>query len=58
VVAPEALLIEANEMIRATTGIPADHTGTSGLAGFMQLVKREPISAVENVAVLITGVER
>ncbi len=58
VVAFEDLLIAANALGREATGIPADHTGTSGLAGLMQLQKREPMPSGENVAVLITGVER
>lgn len=58
VVAFEETLMEANVLARETTGIPADHTGTSGLAGLMQLQKREPMPAGENVAVLLTGVER
>ena len=58
VVAFEETLHEAHETAREATGIAADHTGTSGLAGLMQLQKREPLPAGETMAVLMTGVER
>ena len=56
VVVPEALVLEANELGRRTTGIDVDHTGTAGLAGLLAV--REHVADDERVVVLFTGRER
>jgi threonine dehydratase len=58
IVAPESTLERSNELGRVTTRIDADHTGTSGLAGLMELRDRGEIGAHERVAVLFTGARR
>jgi threonine synthase len=58
VVVDEATLQEANRTGFDTTGIPADHTGTAGLAGLMELRRRGEVGDDERVAVLITGIRR
>lgn len=58
VVVSEALLAEANELARETTGIDADHTGTAGLAGLLEIVREGAIRPDETVAVIFTGVRR
>jgi len=58
VVVEESALERSNELGRVTTRIDADHTGTSGLAGLMELRDRGEVSAHERVAVLFTGVRR
>jgi threonine synthase len=58
VVVSEAELVEANQVGRDTTGIDADHTGTSGLAGLMRLVRDGTIGSGDRSAVLFTGVRR
>jgi len=56
VVAPEALVHEAHQLVRSTTGIHASPTATAGLAGLLAV--RSEIANDENVAVLVTGVAR
>jgi threonine synthase len=58
VVVDEETLERANRLGRETTGIDVDHTGTSGLAGVMQMAERGEIGPGERVAVLFTGVRR
>jgi len=58
VVVDEAVLAEANDLARATTGIDADHTGTAGLAGLVELVRRGSVRPDESVAVIFSGVQR
>lgn len=58
VVVGEALLREANALGRERTGIPADATGTSGLAGLMALRRAGVVGADEAAVVLFTGVDR
>ena len=58
VVVSEATLEEANALARETTGIDVDHTGSSGLAGLMDLARRGEIGKNERVAVLFTGIRR
>lgn len=58
VVVSEALLAEANELARETTRIDADHTGTAGLAGLLEIVREGAIRPDETVAVIFTGVRR
>jgi len=57
-VVEEAVLEEANELGRSTTGIDVDHTGTAGLAGLVAEVRRGAVDAHERVVVLFTGVKR
>jgi hypothetical protein len=57
-VVDEALLEEANRVGRETTRIDVDHTGSSGLAGLLALVRDKAVGRDENVAVLFTGVRR
>jgi threonine synthase len=58
VVVGEQTLVHANELAHDTTGIPADHTGTSGLAGLLALREAGAVRDDERVAVLFTGVDR
>ena len=58
VVVSEETLDEANRLAYVTTGIPADHTGTSGLAGLMELRRAGGVGDDAHVAVLFTGVRR
>jgi threonine synthase len=54
----EETLIEANSLARAATGIDVDHTGSSGLAGLLQLEGEGLVGSGESVGVLFTGVRR
>ncbi len=58
VVVGEDTLREANDLARQATGIEVDHTGSAGLAGLMELLKRKSIRPDERVAVLFTGMRR
>ena len=58
VIVDEPLLVEANDLARATTGIDADHTGTAGLAGLLELVRSGSIRPAESVGILFTGHRR
>ena len=58
VVVDEALLAEANNLARTSTGIEADHTGTAGLAGLLALVREGAVGPDETVAVIFTGARR
>lgn len=53
IVVSEEMLLEANRIAVATTGIRASHTGTAGLAGLIAL--RGEIRANEAVGVIFTG---
>jgi len=57
-VVTEEQLARAHHLAREHTPIPADPTGTSGLAGLVQLAETGAIGRDEAVAVLLTGVER
>lgn len=57
-VVSEDTLEEANRLARAHTPVPVDHTGTSGLAGLIELLRRRPFPKDETVAVLFSGVVR
>jgi threonine synthase len=59
VIVDDALLLQANELARAATGIDVDPTGSAGLAGMMECARRAgaPVYG-ERVAVLFTGVRR
>jgi threonine synthase len=58
VVVDEDTLRAGNELGFQATGIPGDHTGTSGLAGLMELRRAGKIGDDERVAVLFTGIRR
>ena len=58
VIVSEEALEEANRLARDATGIDVDHTGSSGLAGLLELARRGEIGSQERVAVLFTGIRR
>ncbi len=58
VVVDEDRLVAANRLAVETTGIDADETGSSGLAGLMALRGQGAIGEHERVGVLFTGVRR
>jgi threonine synthase len=58
VVVSEERLKEANAIAVETTGIPADFTGTAGLAGAIELQHRGEIAHDESIGVLFTGRQR
>ena len=57
-VVDEATLEAANALARPRVGIDADHTGTAGLAGLIQLTRDAIVSPDENVAVIFSGARR
>jgi threonine synthase len=58
VLVSEETLLEANDLGRGATGIDVDPTGTSGLAGLMELARAQALDPAERVAVLFTGARR
>jgi len=58
VVATEADVVEAHRLVRAHTSVPADPTGTAGVAGLLAARRDGCVDADEEVVVLLTGVER
>jgi len=58
VVVDEATLVTANTLGVGATGIDADPTGTSGLAGLLALARQGDIGPEESVAGLFTGIRR
>ena len=58
VVVDETTVREANRLGRATTGIDVDFTGSAGLAGAIELLRRGAIGPDDRVAVLFTGIRR
>ncbi len=58
VLVSEEMLLEANDLAREATGIDVDHTGSSGLAGLLELSRRGGIERHERVTVLFTGARR
>jgi threonine synthase len=58
VIVDEATLVEAHRMARSATGVDVDPTGSSGLAGLVDLVRRGEVGRHETVAVLFTGITR
>ena len=54
----EKLLLEANRLAVSTTGIRVDPTGSSGLAGLLELRRSGAIGDTGRAAVLFTGVQR
>ena len=57
-VASEETLIHANQEAVARTGIPVDPTGSSGLAGLLEMRRSGQVGDHDRVAVLFTGRER
>jgi hypothetical protein len=58
IVVGEGLLVEANRVARACTGVDVDHTGSAGLAGLMRALALDPRLAGERTAVIFSGVRR
>jgi threonine synthase len=58
VVVNEATLEEANALAAPDLGIDADHTGTAGLAGLIQLTRDGIVGPDETVAVIFSGARR
>jgi len=58
VIVSEEQLREANEVGASATGIPADHTGTAGLAGLVEACRQEDWLRCARVAVIFSGVRR
>jgi threonine synthase len=57
-VVDEQTLTQAHTLAREHTSISADPSGTSGLAGLLELQSRGEVQPEETIAVLLTGVER
>ena len=57
-VVDEQTLARAHNLSREHTSVAADPTGTSGLAGLLELQHRGAIQPGETLGVLLTGVER
>lgn len=58
VVTPEEDVVEAYRLVAAHSPVPADATGTAGLAGLLAARRDGCIGADEAATVLLTGVER
>jgi threonine dehydratase len=58
VIVSEETLEDANRLARDATGADVDHTGSSGLAGLLELARKGEIGPQERVAVLFTGIRR
>ena len=58
VVAAEADIVEAHDLVRTHTNVPADPTGTAGMAGLLAARRDGCVDADEEVVVLFTGVQR
>jgi threonine synthase len=54
----EDVLVEANDLARATTSIDVDETGSAGLAGLLETRRAGEGPATERAAVLFTGARR
>jgi len=57
-VVDEATLEDANALAQSATGIDVDHTGSSGLAGLLQLARTGALDPDETVGVIFTGDRR
>ena len=57
-VVSEELLVEANSLAVAATGIKVDPTGSSGLAGLLALRRCGEAAPDDQAAVLFTGIQR
>ena len=55
---PEGNMLITNTMAREKTGIDVDATGSSGMAGLMELCAVGAVGPEEAVGVLFTGVKR
>lgn len=58
VLASESELTAANKTVKDTTGVNADPTGTSGVAGLSVLRRLGVVQPYDNAGVFLTGVER
>ena len=58
VVVDETTLKAANDLALPMVGIDADHTGTAGLAGLIQLTRDGVVRPDESVAVIFSGARR
>jgi threonine synthase len=58
VVVGEAALRDANRLAVSHTGIDVNHTGSAGLAGAIELLRRGEIGSDDHVAVIFTGIRR
>lgn len=58
VVSTEAEVAEAHRLVHDHTGVPADPTGTAGLAGLLTARRHGMVDDDDTVVVLLTGVER
>jgi threonine synthase len=54
----EDLLLEANRLAVSKTGIQVDPTGSSGLAGLLEMRRSGAIGDQDRAAVLFTGIQR
>jgi threonine synthase len=57
-VVSEDVLLEASRLAVSATGIGADPTGSSGLAGLLELRRSGAIGDTDRAAVLFTGIQR
>jgi threonine synthase len=57
-VVSEDLLLEAHRLAVSETGIQVDPTGSSGLAGLLEMRQSGSIGGQDRVAVLFTGIQR
>ena len=57
-VVSEETLIHANQQAVARTGIRVDPTGSSGLAGLLEMRRSGHVGDHDRVAVLFTGIQR
>ena len=57
-VVAEDVLVEANRLAVSKTGIQADPTGSSGLAGLLEMRRSGAIGDQDRAAVLFTGIQR
>jgi len=57
-VVSEDLLTQAHRLAVARTGIPVDPTGSSGLAGLLEMRRSGQVGDHDRVAVLFTGLQR
>jgi threonine synthase len=57
-VVSEDVLLEASRLAVSMTGIPVDPTGSSGLAGLLEMQRSGAIRGQDRAAVLFTGIQR
>jgi threonine synthase len=51
-------VVDAHALVLAHTEVPADPTGTAGLAGLLAARRDGCIDPAESIAILLTGVKR